>query len=109
MTDTDKNSDDIAKKQRDADVKFIKMADLFIEEANKKCQGADHQLVNASMLYATARFSAFITASMSESKENYEAGMDQAIEFYLEEFKKMLQEHMKQYKKVFDKKPRYEH
>ena len=102
-------NDEEKKKQQEADLKFIKMADFFIDQANQQCEGADHQLVNASMLYATARFSAFITASMSEDKESYEAGIDQAIEFYMDEFKKMLQEHMQQYKVVFDKKPQYPH
>ena len=97
-------SNDDKTKQLEADKKFIAMADLFIEQANKQCEDSDHQLVNASMLYASARFSAFITASMSESKENYEEGIDQAIDFYLEEFRKMLKEHMQQYKVVFDKK-----
>ena len=100
-------SDQSKSKQLEADLNFIKMADLFINQANKQCEQADHQLVNASMLYASARFSAFITASMSESKQSYEAGMDQAIEFYMAEFKKMLQEHMQQYSVVFDKKPQY--
>jgi hypothetical protein len=91
-------------KQLTADKNFIKTADIFIEQANKQCEEIDHQLVNASLLYASARFSAFITASMSESKESYEQSADAAIEFYLEEFKKMLKEHMQQYKTAFDKK-----
>jgi hypothetical protein len=41
------------------------MADVFIAEANQLCEvkDPDHQLVNAALLYASARFSAFITAS----------------------------------------------
>ena len=90
-------------KQLEADKKFIKMADYFIEEANQQCDENDHQLVNASLLYAAARFSSFITASLAESKENFEAGTDEAIAFYVEEFEKMLKEHMRQYKSIFDK------
>jgi hypothetical protein len=43
------------------------MADVFIAEANQLCEvkDPDHQLVNAALLYASARFSAFITASLS--------------------------------------------
>jgi hypothetical protein len=37
-------------------------------------------------LYASARFSAFITASLSKSKENYQQSTEAAIEFYTEEF-----------------------
>jgi hypothetical protein len=38
------------------------------------------------------------------SKENYQQSTEAAIEFYTEEFNKMLKEHMKQYEVVFDKK-----
>ncbi len=55
-------------------------------------------------MYASARFSSFITASMSETKESFEENVDGAIEFYTEEFNKMLKERMKQYGSVFDKK-----
>lgn len=89
--------------QLEADKKFIKIADYFIDEANKQCSNVDHRLVNASLLYASARFSAFITASLSESKESFEEGTEAAIAFYLDEFKKMLKEHMEQYKSTFDK------
>lgn len=87
--------------QDDADKNFITLADSFIELANEKSNNSDPQLINASMLYATARYSAFITASLSESKESYEQSTDQAIDFFMDEFKKMLQEHMNQYKSTF--------
>jgi len=98
-------------KQLETDKKFIKMADHFIEQANQQCSENDHQLVNASLLYASARFSALITALLAESKENFENGSDEAIAFYLEEFEKMLREHMRQYKSTFDKRvtPPYPH
>ncbi|CAB5507571.1 hypothetical protein [uncultured Gammaproteobacteria bacterium] len=86
---------------------FIEMADVFIVEANQLCEvkDPDHQLVNAALLYASARFSTFITASLAETKENYQKNIDSAVDFYTKEFNKMLKEHMKQYKVVFDKKP----
>ncbi|BAS67261.1 DUF3144 domain-containing protein [Bathymodiolus septemdierum thioautotrophic gill symbiont] len=93
------------KKQENADKNFIKIADVFIAQANQQCESNDHQLVNASLLYAAARFSVFITASLSESKENYQKNSDDAVEFYTQEFSKMLKEHMRQYESTFDKKP----
>ncbi len=85
------------------------MADSIIDLANKHCDTTENSLVNASLLYGTARFSAFITASMAESKQTYEANIDNAVDYYTEEFKKMLKEHMEQYKSVFQEAPRYEH
>ena len=92
------------KKQKEANLNFIKLADIFIEQANAECEKVDHQLVNAALLYASARFSSFITASMSDSKAKFEESTDDAIEFYTQEFNKMLKEHMRQYGTVFNKK-----
>lgn len=93
----------------DDDKKFIDMADSFIDLANQHCDKAQNPLVNASMLYGTARFCAFITASMAQSKQSYEDNIDNAINYYTEEFAKMLKEHMEQYKSAFEAAPRYEH
>ena len=93
----------------DNDKKFIQMADSFIDLANQHCDDAENPLVNASMLYGTARFSAFITASIAESEATYEANINNAVDYYTEEFKKMLLEHLEQYKSVFQEAPRYEH
>ena len=85
------------------------MADSFIDVANQHCDDTENPLVNASLLYGAARFSAFITASGAESKEVYEANIDHAVDYYTEEFKKMLHEHLIQYKTAFKEAPRYEH
>jgi len=91
-------------KQLETDKKFIKMADDFINQANSLCSDeTDHRLVHASLLYASARFSAFLTSAMSETRESYDESTDKAIEFYLEEYEKMLKEHFKQYRISFDK------
>lgn len=92
------------KKQLETDKKFISMADDFIHQANNFCSDeTDHRLVHASLLYASARFSAFLTSAMSETREKYDESTDKAIEFYLEEYEKMLKEHFKQYRTSFDK------
>ena len=91
-------------KQLETDKKFIKMADDFINQANSFCaDDTDHRLVHASLLYASARFSAFLTAAMSETRETYDESTDKAIAFYMEEYEKMLKEHFKQYRISFDK------
>lgn len=97
--------------QLEADKKFIKLADKFIDQANANCGDDDHQLVAASLMYASARFSAFISAAMVENKEDFEHGTEDTIAFYMEEFEKMLREHMKQYKSNFDTRvtPPYPH
>lgn len=95
----------------DENKQFISMADSFIDLANQHCDQSTNSLVNASLLYGSARFSAFITASMAQSKDTYEENIDHAVDYYTEEFKKMLKEHMEQYKSIFKEQeaPRYEH
>ncbi len=107
MSDTKNNKEKNDANQIATNKKFIEMADIFIADANQLCEvkEPDHQLVNGALLYASARFSAFITASLSSSKENYQKSVDKAVNFYAEEFTKMLKEHMKQYEVVFDRKP----
>ena len=95
--------------QAEDDKKFIQIADSFIDLANQHCENSQNSLVNASFLYGSARFCAFITASLAESKDTYEANIDKAVDYYSEEFKKMLKEHLEQYKSVFKEAPRYEH
>ena len=95
--------------EEDDNKKFISMADSFIDLANEHCNNSENSLVNASFLYGSARFAAFLTASTSDSKESYEGNMGGAVDYYIEEFRKMLQEHMKQYVSVFQEAPRYEH
>lgn len=94
---------------KDDNKQFISMADSFIDLANQHCDDSHNALVNASLLYASARFSAFLTASVAESKEAYETSIDSAVDYYTQEYKKMLNEHMEQYKSVFTEAPRYEH
>ncbi len=93
----------------DENALFISMADAFIDLANQHCEQTKNALVNAAMLYGTARFCAFVTASMAQSKDTYETNIDNAVDYYTEEFQKMLREHMEQYKSVFQETPRYEH
>lgn len=93
----------------DENKQFITMADGFIDLANKQCEDNKNALVNASFLYGAARFSAFMTASGAKSKESYINEMDNAAEYYTQEFSKMLKEHMQQYVSILQEKPRYEH
>lgn len=93
----------------DDNKKFISMADSFIDLANQYCDDTQNSIVNASFLYGASRFCAFMTASTAGSREKYEANIDDAVDYYTQEFKKMLAEHMEQYKSAFQEAPRYEH
>ena len=50
-----------------------------------------------------------MVASHAKDRVSYEAEIDNAVDYFGTEFKKMLLENLDQYKSVFDEKPRYEH
>lgn len=91
------------------DLDFRKMADSFIDVANKHCDTTDAAQVGSALLYASSRFSSFVVASYANNKEAYETEIDNAVEYFSVEFKKMLLENLNQYKSIFDEAPRYEH
>ncbi len=95
--------------QDQSNKQFYKMADSFIDLANQHCDSTDNAEVGSALLYASSRFSAFVVASFAQNKDHYEGEIDNAIEYFGNEFKRMLGENLEQYKTVFDKAPRYEH
>ena len=76
---------------------FWKRADEIIAVANDQCKSEATGKVGSSLLYAAARFSAFDVASSSSNIEEMKTDKDEAISFYLEQFKKMLIENMDEY------------
>ncbi|MFV1982905.1 MAG: DUF3144 domain-containing protein [Thiohalomonadales bacterium] len=86
-TDTDTNKDD----------EFYEMADAFIALANKQSKEVIQGKVSATFLYAAARFNTFLVASNSESKLEFESGIKSSIEYFMAEYKKMLEEHFEDY------------
>jgi len=81
----------------DKDDQFFEMADSFIAQANKHSKEAIQGKVSATFLYAAARFNTFLVATNSTSKKEFEAGKDNSIEYFMVEYKKMLEEHFADY------------
>ena len=93
------------------DKEFYTLADKFIDIANNECEKKDPSFVGSSMLFATARFSAFVVASQAQDKDSYEAELERATEFFTAEFDRMLKQNMEDYKTAFTQQDeaRYEH
>ena len=87
----------------DKDKEFYEMADAFIALANKQSKNADPGKVSATMLYAAARFNTFIAASESGSASEYSSNKAQSFDYFMSEYKKMLEEHFADYYENFDK------
>ncbi len=76
---------------------FFQRTDEYIAVANNQSESVSIGKVNASLLYAAARFSAFDVATTSKNAEEMSAEKEEAISFYMEQFKKMITENMDEY------------
>jgi len=79
------------------DKEFFTMADAFIEVANSNSGKADQGKVSATFLYAAARFNTFLVASASSSADELASRKKEAIQYFLAEYEKMLDEHFADY------------
>jgi hypothetical protein len=93
----------------DLDKEFRRMADSFIDLANEHVNADDREIVSMALLYAAARFNAFVVASHAPDLSKYDADRDQAFEFFLGKYKEMLNENLDDYRKIYDESMKYVH
>lgn len=86
----------------DRDLQFRKMADSFIDIANKHCDQHDPSMISSSFLFGASRFCSFVVAGKTGDKEAYNKQRDAAIEYYAKEFRTMLEQNLDDYSRVFD-------
>lgn len=84
------------------DKNFFKRTDAFIKVANELTTEHETGKVSASMLYAAARFNAFIVASSAGSKEEADRNKVEAIEYFTEQYRSMLLANMNDYIDKYD-------
>lgn len=93
-------ADDKTVQKMDKD--FFKRTDAFIKVANELTTEHDIGKVSASMLYAAARFNAFIVASSAENKDEAEKNKEEAISYFTEQYRSMLLANMNDYIEKYD-------
>jgi hypothetical protein len=81
---------------------FYQRADAHIHLANDQVSDAPHELVNASLLFAAARFSAFASARGFASGESMAAKRQETIDYFVTGFRQMLEGNLDAYIKNFD-------
>ena len=86
----------------DTDKEFFERADAYITLANEQAANVSRGKVSASMMFATARFNAWVSASGTESGEELAAVKEEAIEYFVSEYRKMLEENLGEYIEHFD-------
>ena len=85
----------------DQDQLLRQLADSFINIANDHAQTHDKNIVNTAFMYAASRFCAFVAASSAASLTDFQQKQSQAIDFFTEEFRNMLNSNMLNHEKQF--------
>jgi hypothetical protein len=79
------------------DDKFYERADAHIHLSNDQLEYIDRGRASASMMYATARFNAWVSARGCRTKEELAASRDEMINYFLNEYRLMLEENFDDY------------
>jgi len=85
------------------DKEFWDRADEVIHLANNQCDTASIGKVSSSLLYAAARFNSFIVASSAKSAEELKSDKEKAVEYFVEQYKKMLVENIDEHINNYEK------
>jgi len=88
---------------QNTDDKFYDRADAHIHLSNEHCEDIGAGKVSASMMYATARFNTWVSACGFENAGQMKEDRQQTIEYFVSEYKKMLEENLDDYIENFDK------
>jgi hypothetical protein len=88
---------------KDLDEKFFDRADAHISVSNEQLKDISPGKVSASMMYAASRFNAWWTACGFLSADDMAARRDENIDYFMQEYRLMLEENMDDYITNFDK------
>ncbi len=87
-----------------ADKTFFSRADAHIKLSNEQIsKDISHGKVSASMLYAAARFNAWVTATGYSSRTEMAKGREETLDYFCEQYRKMLAENLDDYIENFEK------
>jgi len=76
------------------DKEFYELADEHIALANTRMGQIKPAKVSATMLFAAARFNAFVFAMSSENKAQMELDKEPAIAYFVQEYEKYLRDNI---------------
>jgi len=85
----------------DPNQKFWDIADTFIQLANENSKGATAGQVCAAMMYASARFGAFVASGDAPNESTFKGQVDNAVLYFRTEYEKMLRENFRDYAENF--------
>lgn len=80
---------------------FWSLASEFIERANSACEAQNPALVNAALLEAAARFTAFSVAAASLDRKAFIEDLDDSLAFWSSRYRQRLEEHLQDYREHY--------
>ncbi|MGB7814868.1 MAG: DUF3144 domain-containing protein [Methylotenera sp.] len=96
------DSKQAANAETDSNDAFWRVADTFIGLANEQATEIDRGVVSAGFSYGAARFNTFVIASQCGNKEAFEAEKSAAIDYFVNQYRMALTEHIADYSANFD-------
>lgn len=89
---------------QEVDDEFYERADAHIHLANDQIsEQIGRGKVSASFMYGIARFNSYVTATGWNNRKEFTESKEEAIEYFVSEYRKMLVENMDDYEENFDK------
>ena len=85
------------------DQEFFERADAIINLANSQCDDFSIGKVSSSLLFAAARFNAFIVASSAKDLDELTKEKEEAIKHFKQQYEKVFIENMDEYIKNYGK------
>lgn len=82
---------------KSVDDQFFDRADSLINLANEQCADIGRGKVSASFMFAASRFNAWVSACGLESADDMRAKKDETLEYFLAQYKAMLEENLDDY------------
>ena len=75
---------------QDTDHDFLDRAHEHLRIANQQLEDVSEGQVSASMMYACARFNAWVSASNQDSARNLKSAYGETIEYFVAQYRRML-------------------
>ena len=90
-------------KDNELDKHFWERADQFINLANEQSQEVNPGEVSSSLLYAAARFNAFIAASTARNIDELKKNKEEAIRYFSNQYYEMFVENIEDWIENYEK------
>ncbi len=85
------------------DAKFYEIADALLGVANQSCDTLPRSRVSAAFLFAASRFNSFAAAAHAGTQQEFAAGREAAVAYFVGEYEKMLRHNLEDFEANFDR------